>query len=99
MQNYEWPMEFRRVFDRGVESYRAGNHKAATLFNDNDKAFLASIGCTSQELFDFVEDLVRGGEPAFETTLLITAARRDYFLVIQKGKLSTHVADMSQLPS
>jgi len=99
MRNYHWPEVFREVYDRAVAGYRAGTHSAAALFNESDKAFLASIGCRPQELFDFVEDFVRGGEPSFEIVLLITAVRRDYFLVVQKGIPSDKLLDMSTLPS
>lgn len=99
MQHYEWPVKFRKIYDRGVQSYRAGNRKASTMFNEEEKSFLASIGCTPQELFDFVEDFVNGGEPDFETVLLMTAVRRDYFLFVQKGKPSSRVIDMNKLPA
>jgi hypothetical protein len=98
MQNYDWPTTFRQIYDRAVDIYRRGNRQAATLFNADEQQFLASIGCKPQELYDFVEDFVRGGEPGFETVLLITAARRDYFLVVQNGKPGSHVIDMDTLP-
>jgi hypothetical protein len=98
MHNYDWPIRFREIHERAVTSYRSGKQKAGTLFTPDEKEFLAAIGCTPQELFDFVEDFARGGEPVFETVLLITAARRDYFLVMQKGKPTGRVIDMDQLP-
>ncbi len=99
MQNYTWSTTFKEIFDQAVASFRSGNHKATTLFGEKEKAFLASIGCTPQELFDFVEDFARWEEPSFEQILLVTAARRDYFLVVQKGKHSKSVIDMDSLPS
>lgn len=98
MRNYHWPETFREVYDRAVAKYRAGTHSVAPLCSEQDKAFLASIGCSTQELFDFVEDFVRGGEPSFEIVLLITAVRRDYFLVVQKGIPSRNLLDMDTLP-
>ena len=68
------------------------------MFDSAQRRFLAEIGATPQEIFDFVEDTFHGGEPGFETTLLVTAARRDYFLVIQHGKPSRHMIDMDALP-
>lgn len=99
MQNYTWSTVFREIFDRAVKSYRGGNTKPGTMFSAEDKSFLASIGCTEQELFDFVEDFARFGEPTFEQVLLVTAVRRDYFLVIQKGKVSGKLIDMQSLPA
>ena len=99
MQNYDWPQHFREVYDKAVASYRAGNHKPDGLFDADAKAFLKSIGCSTQELFDFAEDFVRGGEPVYETVLLITSARRDYFREVQHGKLSEKRIDMNSLPA
>ncbi len=98
MNNYDWPDTFRKIYDQAVKNYRAGSRTAASLFNATEIAFLASIGCTAQELFDFVEDGSRGGDPTYDTVLLITAVRRDYFLTVQHGKLSTTVIDMDDLP-
>ncbi|MFN7140584.1 MAG: hypothetical protein ACK4UN_14695, partial [Limisphaerales bacterium] len=85
MRNYEWPDVFRKVYERAVEDYRAGKQTAASLFDEEAKAFLASIGCSPQELFDLVEDYVRVGEPSYEMALLVTAVRREYFIVVQNG--------------
>jgi hypothetical protein len=46
-----------------------------------------------------VEDTFFGGEPGMETSLLITAVRREYFLNVQKGRRSGRVIDMDKLPS
>ena len=71
----------------------------AATFNASEAKFLHEIGCTAQELYDFAEDWCGGGEPNFETALLITAARRDYFLTIQKGKLSDKIEPNDTLPA
>ena len=60
----DWKTEFRNVWDRGVTAWKAGRRSARTMFEAKDVAFLASIGCTAQELFDFVDD-------ALDTTTLI----------------------------
>jgi hypothetical protein len=69
------------------------------MFTPEDTAFLASIGCTTQELFDFVEDGLDYGEPDFNTTLEITALRRDYFLNVMGGKASGRRVSMNDLPA
>ena len=68
------------------------------MFDEKQGDFLEAIGATPQEIFDFVEDTSYGGEPGFETTLLITAVRREYFLSIQKCQRSSRVVDMDKLP-
>lgn len=86
------------LFHSAVEKYRRGHTKASGLVDAAGKDFLASIGHTEQEFFDFVEDFSKGGEPPLETALKIAAVRRDYFLNKQKGKRSPHQIDMAQLP-
>jgi hypothetical protein len=98
VDNYNWPKQFRELFEDGMDAYRAGKQEAHLLFDKKQTDFLKVIGATPQEIFDFVEDTFQGGEPGFETTLLITEVRREYFLGVQKGKHSKHVIDMDKLP-
>ena len=56
MQNYTWAERFKQVYDAAVLRYHNGTQHVAGLFSKEEVEFLASIGCTSQELFDFVED-------------------------------------------
>lgn len=93
-----WAETFRQVFERGLQAHRTGNRVPKNCFSAEDTRFLASIGHTAQELFDFVDDLVRYGEPSFEDALLIAAVRRDYFLLVQKGQPAGRVIDMDTLP-
>lgn len=98
MNATDWAEEFRRVYDRATAAWRAGRRSPAVMFGPADTAFLATIGCSAQELFDFVDDGLNDGEPAFETVLLITAVRRDYFLRVQGGVPSKNVIRMEDLP-
>ena len=99
MNAYFWADEFRATFDEAVKAYRAGKRDAGNLFSEKQRAFLATLGASAQEIFDFVEDNSRGGDPSFESALLVTAVRRDYFLVVQKGQWSKHVVSMAALPA
>lgn len=99
MSNYDWPARFKAVFDAASERYHSGERNPQKLFSKTELEFLASIGCSAQELFDFIDDGVRYGEPSFETTLLTTAVRREYFLLEQKGVPSKRVVSMDSLPS
>jgi hypothetical protein len=94
-----WEQRFSRLFQAGVKKYRAGHEKAAGLVDAEGEKFLASIGYTGQEFFDFVEDFARGGEPTLETALKVAEVRRDYFLNEQGGKYSKHTIAMDKLPS
>ena len=94
-----WPEGFREVYHRGVRAYQTGARAADKMFGAPEIPFLKSIGCTPQELFDFVDDFQRYGEPSYETTFLVSAIRREYFLTVQHGKASHKVVPMSQLPA
>jgi len=99
MREHDWAEQFRTVYERGIQTYEGGRTGVAGFFPEQDRQFLATIGCSEQELFDFVEDYCRGGEPSFEQVLLVSAIRRDYFLSVQGGKPSPHQIDMNRLPA
>ncbi len=93
-----WYLPLRKLFEDAVIKYQAGQRGAETYFDAKGRAYLAHIGQTPQELYDFAEDHARGGEPDWETLLLISAVRRDYFFTVQKSKTSKRVLDMAALP-
>ena len=102
MKNYTWASSFRSLFDRCAASYRAGDTSFATWFTADDEEFLAEIGCTGQELFDFVEDHCHagpGGQPDAETALLVAAVRRDFFRVEMRRQASGRVVRSADLPA
>lgn len=97
---YHWATRFGELFVSCCDEYEEGNKAYDEWFDEEDLAFLASIGCKPRELFDFVEDCcaAEGDEPTPETALLVAAVRRDYFLVEQGGKPSDKVVTVDQLP-
>jgi len=99
MSDTSWEKKFAELFHPAVKKYQGGHEKAAGLVDAEGKDFLAGIGYTEQEFFDFAEDFAKGGEPTLETALAIAGVRRDYFLNEQKGKTSTHRISMEALPS
>ncbi|MFM1768594.1 MAG: hypothetical protein RJA22_1123 [Verrucomicrobiota bacterium] len=98
MNAQDWQTSFRQVYERGLAAWQAGRKSPATMFDAADAAFLASIGHTCQELFDFVDDRQRYGEPDAATALAVAALRRDYFLQVQHGQPSGRIFPMDQLP-
>ncbi len=93
-----WEQRFSKLFQSAVEKYRKGHQKAEGMVDEKGRKFLASIGHTEQEFFDFVEDFAKAGEPTLETTLRIASVRRDYFLKKQNGTPSPHRISMDDLP-
>jgi hypothetical protein len=99
MNNYSFHKKFRAVYDRALATFNKGARDAASLLDVADVAFLKSIGGRAQDMFDYAEDAAKYEEPDFETALMIEAARRDYFLTVQKGEFSNNILDESTLPA
>lgn len=99
MNDEIWRQQFREVYERGVSAWRNGCRTPSTMFDSSDATYLASIGCSTQELFDFVDDFLGYGEPDYATVLEVTAIRRDHFLTVHGGKSTGLVASMSDLPA
>ena len=98
MISYLWTRRLRELYDKAVDLYREGNRDLSSYFTPEETAWLASIGLRPINLYDWAEDMVGAGEPDWNTVLLIAAARRDYFLVHQKGVTETSVTEASELP-
>jgi hypothetical protein len=95
----DWRETLGRLFDEGVRRYESGRKDARAMFDATETEFLATIGYTAQELFDFAEDFSKAGAPSRETALELAAIRRDYFLQEQKGVASSRRISMADLPS
>ena len=84
-----WNESFLALFERCAVAYDGGNKNFESYYSSDDLEFLNSIGYQPREFFDFVEDYCEEGTPSPSTALLVAAARRDYFLVVQKGQVSS----------
>jgi hypothetical protein len=94
-----WKSEFRNVWERGIVAWKAGRKSARTMFEPADVAFLATIGCTAQELFDFVDDSLNYDDLDVETALAVAAIRREYFLNVMHGKVTGRIVPTHELPA
>ena len=99
MANVSWEEQFRGVYDRGIVAWKEGRRAPQTMFSREDAAFLEGIGCSAQELFDFVDDLQRYGEPDYPTVMAIQTVCRDHFLNVLNGRRTGRTALMSDLPA
>jgi hypothetical protein len=99
MQHYNYTQRLQTIWDHAIAEYKSGNRAPENFFDAEMLADLASIGLNAMDVFDPVEDHLSGYEIDFATFLLVTDARRDYFLNKQKGKASTHTLDNSTLPA
>jgi hypothetical protein len=99
MNHYDFPTQFRALFDQAVDLYAKGRRGADTFFDSPQRAWLATNGISAQHVYDYAEDENDGGEPGFLHALTIESVRRDYFLNVQNGKPSAAVLDESTLPA
>jgi hypothetical protein len=97
--HYDFHRKFREVYDRALVAFRAGKHEADKLLPAADGRWLQSIGSRAQDMLDYVDDFTNGGEPDFETALLIETVRRDYFLTVQKSRPSPFVLEEPKMPA
>ncbi|HEY5550499.1 MAG TPA: DUF5069 domain-containing protein [Opitutaceae bacterium] len=99
MVHYDFHKEFRTIYDKALRLYQSGKRDSEEYFTKLEVAFLASIGCTPQEMFDYAEDAVNYGEPDFDTALMVQLVRRNYFILVQRGEHSKVVLDETSLPA
>lgn len=98
MTHYDFPKQFRALYDHAIALYAQGHRDAESLFNRDQSAWLAANGLSAQAFYDYAEDQVGQGEPGFDHALSIELVRRDYFLNAQHGVASTVVADPATWP-
>ena len=99
MNHYDFPSQFRKIFDHAVALYAKGRRGADTFFDTEQRTWLSQNGITAQYVYDYAEDENSGGEPGFGHALSIEAVRRDYFVNVQKGKASGGALNEQDLPS
>lgn len=98
MEFNAWTVQLRAAHQKAVSLYQSGNRDLPSYFTDEEVKFLASIGLRPITVYDYAEDLVKYGEPDWETFLLVAAARRDYFLYEQQGVTSNAEISSADLP-
>ncbi|MGF1483736.1 MAG: DUF5069 domain-containing protein [Opitutales bacterium] len=98
MSNYTYQKSLQALWQKAVDLYAKGQRGADTYFNDEEQAFLDSIGATAQEVYDFAEDFNNSGDPDFATFAMLQDQRRSYFLEVQKGVRSDKVVGPPDLP-
>jgi hypothetical protein len=99
MTHYEFPQQFRALYDKAVGLYARGGRDPSAFFNASETAFLNANGLTAQNLYDYAEDHNNYGEPGFDQALAIELVRRDYFLNAQGGRGFVTLIDETKLPA
>lgn len=99
MKHYNYTKTLRELWQTAVSNYEKGNRDPKTYFDDAALAWMRDNGLTVMDLYDFAEDFVSGGEPDFDTFLLIHDVRRNYLLHVQGGVSSPKRLDVDSLPA
>jgi hypothetical protein len=98
MDHHSYPTRLKAIWNNAVAQYKDGNRTPDRFFDAATLAELASIGLNAMDVYDPVEDYLSGAEINFETFLMISDARRDYFFNVQKGQASGNTLDSGSLP-
>ncbi len=99
MLNEQAKDQLKLVHTQGVAAWQDRRRSPASMFGTQETEFLISIGCSAQEMFDFVDDLLGYGEPDYETVLRIQDIRYSYFTKVMNLRHSEYIASMAALPS
>lgn len=99
MTEYTWQAVLKHIFDTAIDRYAEGARDLDTFFTPGEIAELETMGLRPIDVFDVAEDHVVAGSPDWGTVLLVAAARRDYFLHVQRGTLSGHRTSAEALPA
>lgn len=99
MSHYDYTRQLTAIWEKAVQLYNKGQRGSSTYFEPLETEFLAGIGVTAQEVYDYAEDYSAGGEPDFATFAAVHDIRRAYFLEVQKGQASGKVLDPATLPA
>ncbi len=94
--NYGWHQRFRELYDKALVKFGNDHRKVETFFTPREVGVLKSIGAKPMELYDYAED---SSDLDAETALLITAVRRDHFIVMQNSIWSEKTIKIDELPA
>ena len=97
--NTDWKTQFRDLFYKGVERYQEGRRSPEAMFEGDEPTFLESIGCSTQEMFDFCDDYIRWGDVIYEHVEEVQAVRLDYFANDLNSQPSARRMEMEEFPA
>ena len=95
----DWKRQFHALFYGGVERHQEGRQSPETMFEGDEPAFLESIGCSTQEMFDFCDDYIRWGDVVYEHVEEVQAVRLDYLTNDLNSQPAARRMEMSEFPA
>ena len=93
-----WKTQFREVFDAGVQRRKEGCNEPGAMFESTEVAFLESIGCTAQEMFDFCDDYVGWDDVIYEHVEALQAVCYEHFVQELDSQPASHRMEMHEFP-
>ena len=97
---FDWEPQFTQLWHQALARFSNGRQSANRLFEPPERAFLASIGCTEQELFDFIEDHEGyGGDPTLDTVLAVQRIRFRYLTLVPDSLPPVPGVNLKVLPA
>lgn len=99
MDHYNYPKRLKAIWTAAVAKYKTGHKTPEGFLDDDTIAELATLGLNLMDVFDYAEDYINGGDPDFETFLMVHEVRRDYFFTKQAAVQSTERLDPASLPA
>ena len=93
-----WKIRFREVFDAGAQRRKEGCNEPGAMFESAELAFLESIGCSSQEMFDFCDDYVGWDDVIYEHVEALQAVRYEYFVQELGSQSANYRMEMGEFP-
>ena len=94
----DWRTQFHDLFFRGVERHKQGRQSPEGMFEGEEPDFLESIGCSTQEMFDFCDDYVRWGDVIYEQVEALQAVRYEHFIEELDSQPASHAMEMDEFP-
>ena len=94
-----WKTQFREVFDVGVQRRKEGCNEPGAMFESDEVAFLESIGCSAQEMFDFCDDYVGWDDVIYEHVEALQAVRFEHFVKELDSQPASHRMEMDEFPA
>ena len=94
----DWRTQFHDLFFKGVERHKEGRQSPEGMFEGDEPNFLESIGCSTQEMFDFCDDYVRWGDVIYEQVEELQAVRYEHFIEELDSQPASHAMEMDEFP-
>ncbi len=93
-----WKIQFREVFDAGVQRRKEGCNEPGAMFESGEVAFLDSIGCSAQEMFDFCDDYVGWDDVIYDHVEALQAVRYEHFVEELDSQPASHRMETDEFP-